>query len=158
MKPDITLVHDRQERERSPSDHATIGLLAEQAVRCADTILGGLEASYGRELYAFEIYPQRDFRPDVFIDISRVLKPVTETINFFGTLYAGSPRARSAGATEANVKLHPSGEELTLGHYAEMKLATARFRGAQCGLRFAEAYKALDASPLGVRSLEQILK
>ena len=87
-----------------------------------------------------------------------MLKPVTETINFFGQLYAGSPRSRSAGRVESTMKIHPGGEELSLGHYAEMKIATARFRGAQCGLRFAEAYKALDPYGLGNRLLEQIIR
>ena len=41
VKPDITVLHDRNERERAPSDHATVGALAEHAVRNADTLLGG---------------------------------------------------------------------------------------------------------------------
>ena len=157
VRPDITLMHDCSERERAPSDHGTVGLISERAVRSAGTLLGGLSVSYGREMYAFEVYPQRDFRPDVFVDISDVLKPVVECINYFGVLYGESPHAKSAGKVESTIKIHSTGEELALGHYAAMKLCTAKFRGHHCGLRYAEAYKALDPAPLGRRLLQSIL-
>lgn len=157
VKPDITLFHDRNELEQAPADHATVGILAEQAVRNADTILGGLTVSYGREMYAYEVYPQREFRPDVFIDIGDVLKPVIETINFFRKLNAESPQAERAGQLEATMKVYPGGEELPLTAWAELKLGTARVRGHQCGLRFAEAYRALDGRAIGNRLLEEIV-
>lgn len=157
VKPDITLFHDRNELEQAPADHATVGILAEQAVRNADTILGGLTVSYGREMYAYEVYPQREFRPDVFIDIGDVLKPVIETINFFRKLNAESPQAERAGHLEATIKVYPGGEELPLTAWAELKLGTARVRGHQCGLRFAEAYRALDGRAIGNRLLEEIV-
>ena len=157
VKPDITLFHDRNELEQSPADHAMVGILAEQAVRNADTILGGLTVSYGREMYAYEVYPQREFRPDVFIDIGDVLKPVIETINFFRKLNAESPQAERAGHLEATMKFYPGGEELPLTAWAELKLGTARVRGHQCGLRFAEAYRALDGRTIGNRLLDEIV-
>jgi len=157
VKPDITLMHDRHERERAPSDHATVGLVAEYAVRNADTILGGLAVAYGHEMYAYEVYPQRDFRPDVFVDISDVLEPVAEAINYFGVLYGESPHAKGAGRTECTIKIHATGQELALGHYAAMKLCTAKFRGFHCGLSYAEAFRALDPAPLGRRLLQSIL-
>ena len=94
------------------------------------------------------MYPQRDFRPDVFIDISRVLEQVVDSINFFGALYA-----KGAMRVVSTINIQSSGEKLTMGHYAEMKLSEALFRGNQCGLRFAEAYRALDPAPLGARLL-----
>ena len=152
VKPDITVLHDRNERERAPSDHSTVGAIAEHAVRNADTILGGISAAYGREMYAYEVYPQRDFRPDVFIDIRGELKEVVDSINFFGALYA-----KGEMKVASTIDIQSSGEKLTMGHYAEMKLSGALFRGNQCGLRFAEAYRALDPVPLGRRVLQSIL-
>jgi LmbE family N-acetylglucosaminyl deacetylase len=158
VKPDITLFHDRHERERAPSDHGTVGALAEQAVRNADTILDGLSVSYGKEMYAYEVDPQREFRPDVFIDIGDVLPSVIETINFFRKLNAESPRGQNAGRIEATVKINPNGPELPLTAWAEIKLCTARFRGHQGGVRFAEAYKSLDGHVIGNRLLQQIVQ
>ena len=157
VKPDITVLHDRNERARAPSDHGTVGAIAEHAVRNADTLLDGISARYGREMYAYEVYPQRGFYPDVFIDISDVLKEVTETINFFGVLYGELPHAKGAGEIHSTIKIHSTGQELALGHYAELKLCTAMFRGSQVGLRFAEAYTAIDPAPLGGRLLQSIL-
>jgi len=157
VKPDITLMHDRNERERAPSDHGTVGLVAEHAARSAGTLLGGLSVPYGHEMYAFEVYPQRDFCPDVFVDISDVVNEVAECINYFGVLYGESPHAKGAETMESTIKIHSTGEELALGHYAAMKLCTAKFRGYHCGLGYAEAYKALDPAPLGGRLLQRIL-
>lgn len=158
VKPDITLLPDRNEREGAPSDHSAVGALAEQAVRNADTILGGLTVSYGKEMYAYEIDPQRDFRPDVFIDMGGVLSSVIETINFFRKLNAEAPQAASVGRLEATMKIYPGGAELPLTAWGEIKLCTARFRGHQCGVRFAEAYKALDGRALGNRLLQQVVQ
>jgi hypothetical protein len=120
VKPDITLFQDRNEREWAPSDHSAVGALAEQAVRNADTILGGLTVSYGKEMYAYEVDPQREFRPDVFIDIGGVLSSVIETINFFRKLNVESPQAASVGRREATIKIYPGGEELALTAWGEI--------------------------------------
>ena len=96
VKPDVTLFHDRNERERAPSDHSLVGALAEQAVRNADTILGGLTVSMGRRCTRTKVDPQPD-SPDMFMDIGDVLPAVIETINFFRKLNAGSPKAESVG-------------------------------------------------------------
>jgi LmbE family N-acetylglucosaminyl deacetylase len=158
VKPDVTLFPDRNERERAPSDHGTVGALAEQAVRNADTILGGLTVSYRKEMYAYEIDPQREFRPDVYVDIADVLPSVIETINFFRKLNAESAQARSVGQIDAVMKINPKGDELPLTAWGELKMCMARIRGHQCGVRFAEAYKSLDAQTLGGRLLDQIVQ
>ena len=145
------------ERERAPSDHGTVGLIAEHAVRSASQLLGGMSVPYGDEKYAFEVYPQRAFCPDVFVDISDVLEPVAECINYFGVLYGESPHARDAGKMEFTIKIHSTGQELALCHYAALKLCTAKFQGHQCGLRFAEGYRALDPALLEARLLQEIL-
>jgi len=157
VQPDITFIHDRHERDRAPSDHSTIGILSENAVRNADTILGGLTSSYGKEMYAYEVYPQHSFTPDVFVDIRDVLPSVIEHINFFGDLYGESPHWPTASRIDAVIRIPPDGPELPLTHYGEMKLAVARFRGAQSGVRFAEAFRAVDPAVVGRRLLERIL-
>jgi LmbE family N-acetylglucosaminyl deacetylase len=157
VKPDITFLHSRHELDRSPSDHSTLGTVSEKAVRNADTILGGLSTVYGKEMYAYEVYPQSSFVPGVFVDIRDVLLPLLETINFFGALYGESPHWPQAGRIDAALRIPPDGPELPLTHYAEMKYAVAVFRGAQSGVRFAEAFRGLDPTTLGRRLLERIL-
>lgn len=158
VKPDVTLFNDSGERERAPSDHSKVGAVAEQAVRNADTILGGIRVSYGKEMYAYEIDPQRESRVDVFVDIGDVLPLVLETINAFRKLNAESPLSESVGLTESIVKLTPGSDELPLTAWGEIKLSTARFRGRQCGVRFAEAYRTIDHGVIGNRLLTQILQ
>ena len=158
VKPDVVLMHDRDEREHAPSDHGTVGVIAEHAVRNADTLLGGISVSYGREMYSYEVDPQRRFCPDVFVDVSTVLKPVTECMNFFATIYAESPHAKGANKVCSRMKIEETGEELVMGHWAELRLCLARVRGSQCGLRFAEAFRALDPAPLGRRVLQRIVE
>lgn len=68
--------------------------------------MGGLTVSYGKEMYAYEVDPQREFRPDVFIDITDVLPSVIETINFFRKLNAEAPPDPSAGRLEATMSRH----------------------------------------------------
>jgi N-acetylglucosamine malate deacetylase 1 len=158
VKPDLTLFNDSGERERAPSDHSKVGVVAEQAVRNADTILGGLQVTYGKEMYAYEIDPQLEFRADAFVDIGDELPSVLQTINAFRRLNAESPLANSVGRIESVVRLRPDGEELPLTTWGEIKLSTARFRGRQCGVRFAEAYRTIDHGVIGKRILPQILQ
>lgn len=157
VKPDVTLFNDAGERERAPSDHSKVGTVAEQAVRNADTILGGIQVSYGKEMYAYEIDPQLEFRADAFVDIGDELPAVLETINAFRTLNAESPLAERVGRVESTVRLTPGGKELPLTSWGEIKLSTARFRGRQCGVRFAEAFRAVDKHALGKRILDEIV-
>jgi LmbE family N-acetylglucosaminyl deacetylase len=156
VKPDVTFVHDRGERDRAPSDHSTIGLISENAVRNAQTLLGGVTVKFSQEAYAYEVYPQRAFVPDVFVDIGDVLHSVVEHINFFGEVYGESPHWPTAGRIDSAIRIPPDAPELPLTHYGEMKLCVARFRGAQCGARFAEAFRAVDPAAIGRRLLDRL--
>jgi LmbE family N-acetylglucosaminyl deacetylase len=161
LNPDIAFIHSRFERDRSPSDHSTLGAISERSVRNAETILGVSKpeyTSYGKEIYAYEVYPQPSFVPDVFVDIRDVLKETLESVNFFGTdIYAPSPAWPKAGRTDVTMQVHPEDWELPLTHYAEMKYALAVFRGYQSGTRFAEGFKALDPAVLGRRVLQEVV-
>lgn len=161
LNPDIAFIHSRFERDRSPSDHSTMGAISERSVRNAETILGVSKpeyTSYGKEIYAYEVYPQPSFVPDVFVDIRDVLKETLESVNFFGTdIYAPSPAWPKAGRTDVTMQVHPEDWELPLTHYAEMKYALAVFRGYQSGTRFAEGFKALDPAVLGRRVLQEVV-
>ena len=57
-------------------------------------------------MYAYEIDPQRDFQPDVFIDIADVLPSVIETINFFRKLNAERAGGRERGTGRGDVEVH----------------------------------------------------
>ena len=161
LNPDIAFIHSRFERDRSPSDHSTLGAISERSVRNAETILGVSKpeyTSYGKEIYAYEVYPQPSFVPDVFVDIRDVLKETLESVNFFGTdIYAPSPAWPKAGRTDVTMQVHPEDWELPLTHYGEMKYALAVFRGYQSGTRFAEGFKALDPAVLGRRVLQEVV-
>lgn len=160
LEPDIAFIHSRFERDRSPSDHSTVGILAERALRNADTILGRDLPAYSHrrpEVYAYEVYPQTSFVPDVFVDIRDVLKETLEAVNYFGTDLYQSPAWPNAGRTDAVIRVLAEGWEVPLTHYAEMKYAMAVFRGYQSGTRFAEGFKALDHAVLGRRVLEEVI-
>ena len=161
VKPNIVLAHYRF--ETSPSDHGVVGTIAEYAVRSADTVLGGKRTIFDWEMYAFETYlrqplPYSPFQPDTFIDISNVIKETVDAPNYFDELYAQSEYAKGwASPIHSKVKIDYLGEEeITLRLHGEMKLTTARFRGFQCGLRYAEAYMALDKKVIGKRILQEI--
>ena len=163
IKPDIILFPSRFETR--PPDHGIVGKLAEDAVFSANEILGGQSVSYGGgrgEMYAYEIYlrpspPYPLFQPDIYIDISDVIKETVEPMNFFAQLYAESEHGKEAGIIESKVKINYLGEEeIHLTHYGEIKLTLSRYRGFQCGVRYAEAYRAINTKVLGERFISRI--
>ena len=156
--PDIVLFHSP--RENAPSDHAVVGAVTEYAVRAATTVLGGIRAVYGGEMYRYEVYPCFPFDPDTYLDIGDVVEELVEHIDYFGKeIYAASPYAKGCAEVSAKIKLKPDGgNEIPLSHYGEVKLGLSIHRGAQAGCRFAEAYEAVDKKLLGKRILQQIIK
>ena len=156
VQPDITVFHNRF--EPSPSDHATVGYIAERAVRDATRLLDTY-VPFSQEMYAFEVYPRiSEFRPDVFINIGDVIAEAVQWPNYFDAIYAGDIHApRPDAGPRAKIWIDTCGDEpIPLWTHGDMKLATAAFRGWQCGARFAEAYMALDNRPIGTRLLQQI--
>ena len=157
MRPDLTLFHNRY--EPSPSDHATVGYIAERAVRDATRILDRY-VSFSQEMYAFEVYPHiSQFQPDVFIDISDVIAEVAQVPNYFDQIHAGYPPDRKTPVgPRAKIWLDHREGEIPLYTHGDMKLVTAGFRGWQCGCRYAEAYMCLDKKVIGRRLLQRIVE
>lgn len=163
VKPDIALFPYRF--ETSPSDHGVVGRISEFAVRDANQIVGGggTAISYGCEMYAYEVYlrpspPYPIFQPDTYIDISDVIKEVVDAPNYFDQLYAESEYAQKwAAPIRSRIKIDYLGEEeISLYLHGEMKLTTSSFRGFQCGVRYAEAYMAMDKKVIGERILQKV--
>ena len=161
VKPDIVLFHNRF--ETSPSDHGNVGIIAEHAVRSATRVLKCGPVSYTGEMYAYEVYlrqsvPHPPFQPDTYIDISDVIEEVVDAPNYFDELYAESKHAKSAGQVLSRIKIdYLEGKEIPLYSHGEMKLTTARYRGFQCGVRYAEAYVALDKKIIGKGVLQTLI-
>jgi len=157
VQPDITVFHNRY--EPAPSDHATVGHIAERAVRDATRVLDTY-VPFSQEMYAYEVYPRvSEFQPDVFIDISDVIGEVAQWPNTFDEIYAGDIHDPWPDAgPRAKIWIDLCGDEpIPLWTHGDMKLATAAFRGWQCGARYAEAYMSLDKRVLGSGALQEIL-
>ncbi|MEW6357641.1 MAG: PIG-L deacetylase family protein [Planctomycetota bacterium] len=159
VRPDITVFHNPY--EPSPSDHATVGYIAERAVRDATRLLNRYPV-FSQEMYCYEVYPRISlFQPDVFIDISDVIAEVVQWPAVADRIYAESPHSKQPISSwiRATVKLPPDEKtEIPLWVHGHMKYCTAAFRGCQCGARFAEAYMSLDKRPLGWGLLQQIAR
>ena len=178
VQPDLTVFHNRF--EPAPSDHATVGYIAERAVRDATRLLNRY-VPFSQEMYAFEVYPRiSEFQPDMFIDITDVIAEVAQWPNYFDEIYAGAldrrtqssvseanrkPKAsvnevnrKGEGSPRAQIWLDFHGErEIPLWTHGDMKLVTAGFRGWQCGVRYAEAYMSLDKRVIDRRLLQEIV-
>lgn len=165
VKPDIALFHNRF--ETSPSDHGNVGVIAEHSVRSATRVLGCKEVSYIGEMYTYEVYlrlspPYPLFQPDTYIDIADVIKETVENIDYFGReIYAGSPIDKHCADIQSKIKINYLGDkEISLWHYGEVKLSLSLYRGAQSGVRFAEAYVSLASKKTigGKRILQEIVE
>lgn len=156
VRPDITLFHNQF--DVYPPDHRTVGLISEYAVRDANTILGGKTVTYSHEMYAYEVMPCLQFQPDIFIDISDVIKEVVEIPGYFDRLYGEYSSSKKAGIPITRIKIDYLGnKEISLYTHGELKLITARLRGIQSGARYTEAYMSLDKSVIGKRILQEII-
>ena len=156
VQPDLTLFHNRY--EPAPSDHATVGYIAERAVRDATRLLNTY-VPFSQEMYTYEVYPRiSQFQPDTFVDITDVIGEVAQWPNYFDEIYAGTIHdPRPDPGPRARMWLDVWGDEpIPLRTHGEMKLVTAAFRGWQCGARFAEAYMSPDKRPVARGLLQQI--
>ena len=158
VRPDVTVFHNPY--EPSPSDHATVGFIAERAVRDATRLLNRYP-SFSQEMYTYEVYPRvSEFQPDVFIDIGDVIGEVVQLPAVADRIYAESPHSTRPVSDwiVATIKLPPDAKtEIPLWVHGHMKYGTAVFRGHQCGARYAEAYMSLDKRVVGRRILQEIV-
>jgi len=158
VNPDVVLFHSRREREPGPADHAVVGEIVQYAIGTAGTVLGGIQTSYIGEMYAYEVYPRSPFDPDTYIDISDVIRPTVENIDYFGREIYGKYAPKCA-ELQSRVCLGKDGDEIKLWHYGEVKFALSVYRGVQSGCRFAEAYESIYARKLvgKKRQLEEMI-
>ncbi len=129
VRPDAALVlwpHDRH------GDHGPAARLSEVALRHAGPLLEDFGYQPPRRLYAYDNGPRHTiaFEPDTYVDVTQEWPTAAEWLGRFMKLAYG-PRSAGAGP-------HPA---------LDRKATQAAYRGKTCGVRYAEALRALDAYP-----------
>jgi LmbE family N-acetylglucosaminyl deacetylase len=130
VRPDVALVlwpHDRH------ADHGPAARLSETALRHAGTLLGARDYRPPRRLYAYDNGPRHTigFEPDVYVDVGAEWAEATAWLSALMALAYG-PGTPAASAAVA------------------LKTTLAAYRGAACGVAYAEALRALNAYPQDV--------
>ena len=130
IEPDVAFIlwpHD------SHSDHEAASRLAKIALAHGDRLLPkGSRFKSPQQIYQFDNGPRHTvgFEPDTFVDVSNDWRQASEWLGRLMALVRGQPYDPTIpdGAVQAKESL-------------------ARYRGQTCGVRYAEAFRALHASP-----------
>jgi hypothetical protein len=103
------------------------------------------------EAYAYELGSNqcRNFRPEIYFDISAVFPELIALPLEFDRIYAGAPDAASADPVLAEIEDLRAGQTYALSHHARLLYALALIRGSECGARYAEAFHAYHRRPIG---------
>ena len=127
--PDVGFMlwpHDRH------ADHGPAARLSEVALRHAGTLLNDRSVRPVRRLYAYDNGPRHTvgFEPDTYVDVTDRWPQARE---WLGRLMAlAHDRPYDPNAADSAVQL---------------KETLARYRGAACGIQYAEAVRAMGAYP-----------
>jgi LmbE family N-acetylglucosaminyl deacetylase len=131
VQPDVAFMlwhHDRH------PDHEAASALSKIALKLGDRVLGEDKLKLPRQVYCYDNGPGHTigFEPNTFVDVSETWPSAMEWL----------------GQLMAFVRNEPVGPDPDAAQVAKANIA--RYRGASCGAKYAEALWAMHARPVEI--------